>query len=113
MPARVRIPLPRDVRFQRLHVADLGPDVLLVSDVGDIEASVGLIISIDPVRMRLKWTLRFPSFNLSLGSIKKNRLYEAGMGPTEVVFREARDLHWSRAAGVIRASKADGRMRIE
>jgi hypothetical protein len=80
-PAKqVTLPLRARSRVDLVLWGVIGGDVLMVYEEGDGESGAGAIVRVTAAELRVKWHLRLPAFNVSLGIIEGNRLYQAGLG---------------------------------
>ena len=64
----------------RLYYADYNGDLLLISDVGNIEYASGFIARLDLNTMRLKWKTSLPGFNVGTGIIDQRNVYVTAIG---------------------------------
>ncbi len=68
-------------------------DLILVCEVEDGESGSGLIFRLDP-KLAIKWRLKFPAFNLSVGALEDRFLYQAGIGTVAKVDLERGVYAW-------------------
>jgi hypothetical protein len=54
-------------------------DLILLCEVEDGESGSSLIFRLNP-DLAVKWRLKFPAFNLSIGALEDHFLYQAGIG---------------------------------
>jgi hypothetical protein len=68
-------------------------DLILLCEVEDGESAAGLIFRLNP-DLTVKWRLKFPAFNLSIGALEGHFLYQAGIGTVAKVDLERGVYAW-------------------
>jgi len=68
-------------------------DLILICEVEDGESEGGLIFRLDH-DLAIKWRLKFPAFNLSVGALEDRYLYQAGIGTVAKVDLERGVYAW-------------------
>jgi hypothetical protein len=68
-------------------------DLILLCEVEDGESGSGLVFRLDS-NLAIKWRLKFPSFNLSIGALEDHFLYQAGLGTVAKVDLERGVYTW-------------------
>jgi hypothetical protein len=75
-----KLPLEKDFYIERVTMEPVGPLLLVVAEVTDSDYGAGLVALVDPVKLTLKWSAKFPAFNISPPLITAKAFYIGGIG---------------------------------
>jgi len=93
-PARVRLPLDDDELIEQVLYASFRGDLLLVLERHDPEAGAGTVLLLDGRSLAIRWLVKLPAFNLSIGTIENTILYQAGLGLVAAIDLERGRVVW-------------------
>jgi hypothetical protein len=81
-PARIRIDFPPEFFLEKVRVASIGNDILVLADISNYETPNGVLARFDST-LTSKWQHRIPAFNLADPVIRREDAYLSGIGYVE------------------------------